>query len=103
MIEDEFGGIQERPEDVLDRGAAGGAFAGEGCAGGLPFLVTGISRRDRFGIGFARIDGHAARDHVLLDEAVLSANISENTLRSSFTVINKAKGKTVVRGNLSEV
>jgi hypothetical protein len=48
------------------------------------------------------IDGHAARDHVLLDEAVLSANISDNTSRSSFTVINKAKGRTVVRDNLSE-
>lgn len=49
------------------------------------------------------IDGHAARDHVLLDEAVLFANISDNTSRSAFTVINKAKGKTVVRDNLSEV
>jgi hypothetical protein len=48
------------------------------------------------------IDGHAARDHVLLDEAVLSANLSDNTSRSAFTVINKAKGKTVVRDNLSE-
>lgn len=49
------------------------------------------------------IDGHAARDHVLLDEAVLSANISDNTSRAAFVVINKAKGKTVVRDNLSEV
>lgn len=48
------------------------------------------------------IDGHAARDHVLLDEAVLTANISDNTSRSAFTVINKAKSKTVVRDNLSE-
>jgi hypothetical protein len=48
------------------------------------------------------IDGHAARDHVLLDESVLSANISDNTSRSAFMVINKAKGKTVVRDNLSE-
>jgi hypothetical protein len=48
------------------------------------------------------IDGHAARDHVLLDEAVLTANISDNTSRSAFTVINKAKGKTVIRDNLSE-
>ena len=49
------------------------------------------------------IDGHAARDHVLLEEAVLSANISDNTSRSAFTVITKAKGKTVVRDNLGEV
>ena len=49
------------------------------------------------------IDGHAARDHVMLDEAVLSANISDNTSRSAFTVINEAKGKTVVRDNLSEM
>ncbi len=48
------------------------------------------------------IDGQAARDHVLLDESVLSANISDNTSRSAFTVVNKAAGKTVVRGNLSE-
>ena len=34
---------------------------------------------------------------VLLDEAVLTANISDNTSRSAFTVINKAKGKTVAR------
>jgi hypothetical protein len=39
---------------------------------------------------------------VLLDEAILSANISDNTSRSAFIVINKAKGKTVVRDNLSE-
>lgn len=48
------------------------------------------------------IDGHAARDHVLLDEGVLSANISDNTSRTAFTVISKAKGKTVIRDNLSE-
>jgi hypothetical protein len=48
------------------------------------------------------IDGAVPREHVLLDEAVLSANISDNTSRTSFTVINKAKGKTVVRDNLSE-
>jgi hypothetical protein len=49
------------------------------------------------------IDGAVPRDHVLLDEAVLTANISDNTSRSAFTVINKAKGKTVIRDNLSEV
>jgi len=48
------------------------------------------------------IDGQAARDHVLLDEAVLFANISDNTSRSAFMVINRAQGKTVVRDNLSE-
>ena len=48
------------------------------------------------------IDGHAARDHVLLDEGVMSANISDNTSRTPFTVSNKAKGETVVRDNLSE-
>lgn len=48
------------------------------------------------------IDGHAAREHVLLEEAVMSANISDNTSRTPFTVSNKAKGKTVVRDNLSE-
>jgi hypothetical protein len=39
---------------------------------------------------------------VRLDEPVLSANISDNPSRATFTVINKAKGKTVVRDNLSE-
>ncbi len=48
------------------------------------------------------LDGHAARDHVVLDEGVLSANISDNTSRSAFTIVNRAKGKTVIRDNLSE-
>ena len=48
------------------------------------------------------IDGAVPRDHVLLDEGVLSANISDNTSRTAFTVISKAKGKTVIRDNLSE-
>ncbi len=48
------------------------------------------------------IDGHVVRDHVLLGEAVLSANISDNTSRSAFQVINNANGMTVVRDNLSE-
>lgn len=48
------------------------------------------------------IDGHTARDHVVLEEGVVYANISDNTSRSMFTVINKARGKTVVRDNLSE-
>jgi hypothetical protein len=33
----------------------------------------------------------------------MSANVSGNTSRTPFTVINKAKGKTLVRDNLSEV
>ena len=48
------------------------------------------------------IDGSLPREHLLLDEAVMSANISNNTSRTPFTVTNKAKGKTVVRDNLSE-
>jgi Pectate lyase superfamily protein len=48
------------------------------------------------------IDGALPREHVLLEDAVLSANISDNTSRTAFTVINKAKGKTVIRDNLSE-
>ncbi|MBE2281999.1 MAG: hypothetical protein IAE77_00910 [Prosthecobacter sp.] len=48
------------------------------------------------------IDGALPREHIVLDEGVQSANISDNTSRTSFTVTNKAKGKTVVRGNLSE-
>jgi hypothetical protein len=48
------------------------------------------------------LDGHAARDHVTLDEGVISANVSDNSSRSAFIVINKAKGKTVVRDNVSE-
>ncbi len=48
------------------------------------------------------IDGHAARDHVVLEAGVFYANISDNTSRSVFTVINKASGKTVLRDNLSE-
>lgn len=49
------------------------------------------------------LDGHAARDHVVLEAEVAYANISDNTARSAFTVVNHAKGKTVVRDNLSEV
>lgn len=49
------------------------------------------------------LDGHAARDHVVLEAGVAYANISDNTSRSAFTVVNNAKGKTVVRDNLSEV
>jgi hypothetical protein len=48
------------------------------------------------------IDGAVPREHLLLDEGVLFANISDNTSRSTFTVVNKAKGKTVLRDNLSE-
>ena len=49
------------------------------------------------------LDGHAARDHVVLEAGVAYANISDNTSRSAFAVVNNAKGKTVVRDNLSEV
>jgi len=42
------------------------------------------------------------RDHLSLEEGVLSANVSGNTSRTPFTVINKAKGKTAVRDNFSE-
>ena len=48
------------------------------------------------------LDGHAARDHVVLEAGVIHAVISENTSRAPFTVINKAKGKTVIRDNLGE-
>lgn len=48
------------------------------------------------------IDGHAARDHVVLDEGVVYANVSDNTSRAKFRVLNQTKGKTVVRDNLSE-
>ena len=48
------------------------------------------------------LDGHAARDHVVLEAEVAYAVISDNTSRAPFTVINKAKGKTVVRDNLGE-
>lgn len=48
------------------------------------------------------IDGALPREHIVLDEGVMSANISDNTSRTPFTVTNKAKGQTVVRDNLSE-
>ncbi len=48
------------------------------------------------------LDGHAARDHVVLEPDVAYAVISDNTSRAPFKVINNAKGKTVVRDNLSE-
>lgn len=48
------------------------------------------------------LDGPVARDHVVLEEGVFYANISDNTSRSAFTIVNRAKGKTVVRDNLSE-
>ena len=48
------------------------------------------------------LDGHAARDHVVLEPDVAAAVISDNSSRSSFTVINNAKGKTIVRDNIGE-
>lgn len=42
------------------------------------------------------------RVHLLLEEGVMTATISDNTSRSVFTVINKARGKTVVSDNVSE-
>ncbi len=48
------------------------------------------------------IDSALPREHVFLEEGVLSANISDNTSRTPFTITNKAKGQTVVRDNLSE-
>ena len=48
------------------------------------------------------IDCALPREHILLEERVMSANISDNTSLNSFTVTNKAKGKTLVRDNLSE-
>jgi len=34
-----------------------------------------------------------AREHLLLEEGVMTAKISDNTSRSIFTVINKSEGK----------
>lgn len=48
------------------------------------------------------LEGHAPRDHVVLEAGVIHAVISDNTSRAPFTVINKAKGKTVIRDNLGE-
>jgi hypothetical protein len=50
------------------------------------------------------IDGHASRDHVVLEPEVASAVVTDNTSRTPFTLINKAKGKgkTVIRDNLGE-
>lgn len=48
------------------------------------------------------IDGHAPRDHVVLDEGVFYAIISDNTSRAAFSVINKAKGTAIIRDNVSE-
>ena len=47
------------------------------------------------------LDGHAARDHIVLEESVVSAVICDNTARGVFSVINNTKGKTVIRDNLS--
>ena len=48
------------------------------------------------------LDGHAARDHVVLEPEVAYAVISDNTSRAPFTLVNNAKGKTVIRDNLGE-
>ena len=48
------------------------------------------------------LEGHAARDHIVLEPEVAYAVISDNTSRAPFSVINKAKGKTVVRDNIGE-
>jgi hypothetical protein len=48
------------------------------------------------------LDGHAARGHVVLEDGVAYATISDNTSRAPFKVINNKKGKTVVRDNISE-
>jgi hypothetical protein len=52
--------------------------------------------------GCEMIDGHAARDHVVLDPDVACAVVSDNTSRAAFSVINNAKGKTVIRDNIGE-
>ncbi len=48
------------------------------------------------------LEGHAARDHIVLEAPVAYATISDNTSRGPFTVINNATGKTVIRDNISE-
>jgi hypothetical protein len=48
------------------------------------------------------LDGHSARDHVVLEPDVAYAVISDNTSRAPFSVVNNAKGKTVVRDNIGE-
>jgi hypothetical protein len=41
MVKQELGGIEQRPEDVLGRGLAGGAFGVERLRGGLEFVSRG--------------------------------------------------------------
>jgi hypothetical protein len=48
------------------------------------------------------LDGHAPRDHVVLEEGVFYANVSDNTSRAPFRVVNRTRGKVVSRDNLSE-
>lgn len=48
------------------------------------------------------LDGHAARDHIVLEEGVASAMIGDNTSRAAFHVINRARGRTVIHDNLGE-
>ena len=48
------------------------------------------------------IDGAVPREHILLEEGVMTANISDNTSRTPFIATNNAKGKAAVRDNLSE-
>jgi hypothetical protein len=48
------------------------------------------------------VDGHTGRDHVVLEEGVVAAMIADNTARSAFQVVNRAKGNVIVRDNLAE-
>lgn len=54
-------------------------------------LIHAKSRLQVRGCDF--IDGALPREHILLDEGVMSANISDNTSRTPFTVTNKARAR----------
>ena len=52
--------------------------------------------------GCELIDGHAPRNHVVLEKGIRSAIVTENIARGEFSLVNRADGaKTVIRDNLS--
>lgn len=49
------------------------------------------------------LDGHAPRDHVVLEPDVAAAIVTHNTSRGTFRVVDRATSGTLVRDNLSEI
>jgi len=47
------------------------------------------------------IDGHAPQDHIVLEQGVKSAIVTENIARGEFNIIDRRAAKKVIRDNLN--